>query len=198
MPTKTFLNLPNEKKSHLIESALKEFTHHTLMDASINKIIQDAKIPRGSFYQYFENKEDLYFYTFATVKESIAEGVYKTIQKTDDLSSTFLKIYDFLYHYIVDSNSEEYYKNVMITFHKLETVPNKEEPIFDTFMRQELKDKLALSEEDANNILDILSFALGRAIIHSLKDKHAQPDIRKRFISLLEIFKYGYIRGGDK
>ena len=52
MPTKTFLNLHKEKQDVLLKAAFEEFKLHPLSDASINKIIQEAHIPRGSFYQY--------------------------------------------------------------------------------------------------------------------------------------------------
>ena len=62
MPTGTFFRLPEEKRMRLMESAWEEFTHISYADVSINKIIQAAGIPRGSFYQYFDGKEDLFFY----------------------------------------------------------------------------------------------------------------------------------------
>ena len=58
MPKSTFYNLNNEKREK-IEKALKnEFTRNTFEKASISNIIEEAQIPRGSFYQYFEDKED--------------------------------------------------------------------------------------------------------------------------------------------
>ena len=62
MPKQTFFNLPEEKRQHLIEAAKKEFSQVPLMKASVANIIKMAGIPRGSFYQYFENIEDLYSY----------------------------------------------------------------------------------------------------------------------------------------
>ncbi len=62
MPTKTFFNLPGEKRQNLIDAGLREFARASLADASIANIIKDACIPRGSFYQYFEDKADLFFY----------------------------------------------------------------------------------------------------------------------------------------
>ena len=62
MPTQTFFRLPAEKRERLTEAAWKEFTSVSFIDASINRIVRDAQIPRGSFYQYFEDKEDLFFY----------------------------------------------------------------------------------------------------------------------------------------
>lgn len=62
MPTKTFFNLPEEKRERLLAAAGAEFTRQPYGDVSINRIIRGADIPRGSFYQYFEDKLDLFRY----------------------------------------------------------------------------------------------------------------------------------------
>ena len=59
MPTNTFFHLPEEKQQRLLDAAQIEFSRHSLQEASIANIVKLAEIPRGSFYQYFENKEDL-------------------------------------------------------------------------------------------------------------------------------------------
>lgn len=60
MPKQTFFNLPEDKKTLIIEAAVNEFYEKGFEKASIAKVIEGAKIPRGSFYQYFEDKNDLY------------------------------------------------------------------------------------------------------------------------------------------
>ena len=50
MPSERFLHLPEEKKMRIIKAALKEFARVSYDEISINRIIQDAGIPRGSFY----------------------------------------------------------------------------------------------------------------------------------------------------
>jgi AcrR family transcriptional regulator len=62
MPTKTFLNLPKEKRIRILRAAKKEFSRVPLDKAVIANIVKAAKIPRGSFYQYFENVDDLFIY----------------------------------------------------------------------------------------------------------------------------------------
>lgn len=62
MPKSTFYNLSDEKKSRILDAALGEFSVRTFSQASLNQIIKNADIPKGSFYQYFDNKEDLYLY----------------------------------------------------------------------------------------------------------------------------------------
>ncbi|KLU60501.1 HTH-type transcriptional regulator MtrR [Peptococcaceae bacterium CEB3] len=62
MPKNTFYNLSDEKKGRIFDAALEEFSVRTFDQASLNQIIKNAGIPKGSFYQYFENKEDIYLY----------------------------------------------------------------------------------------------------------------------------------------
>ena len=59
MPKETFLKLPEEKKHKIIKAAKKEFERVPFEQTSIKNIANDAEIARGSFYQYFEIKEDL-------------------------------------------------------------------------------------------------------------------------------------------
>jgi TetR/AcrR family transcriptional regulator len=49
-----------ERKEELLEAALDEFTRNSFEEASLNTIIQQAGISKGSFYYHFKNKEDLY------------------------------------------------------------------------------------------------------------------------------------------
>ena len=59
MPTERFLRLPKEKIEAILIAAAKEFMRVPLEEASINRIVHDADISRGSFYTYFEDKQDL-------------------------------------------------------------------------------------------------------------------------------------------
>lgn len=60
LPTQTFFNLPQEKRNRIINAAIEEFATNSFDQSSIAHIIENAGIPRGSFYQYFENLKDLY------------------------------------------------------------------------------------------------------------------------------------------
>ncbi|MCP4361305.1 MAG: TetR/AcrR family transcriptional regulator [Chloroflexi bacterium] len=62
MPKQTFYNLPDDKRETLITIALDEFATHDYKNASISQIVAKAGIAKGSFYQYFQNKADLYRY----------------------------------------------------------------------------------------------------------------------------------------
>ncbi len=60
MPKATFFNLPEEKRKLLFDLAVEEFADNDYESASISRIVAKAGIAKGSFYQYFADKLDLY------------------------------------------------------------------------------------------------------------------------------------------
>lgn len=102
MPTKTFFNLPVIKQKNIIECAKKEFSNVLFKDASINNIIKASKISRGSFYMYFESKEDLYFYILKEYQEKLKGIIENSLIETSgdvilSLKNIFKSIIDFKY-----------------------------------------------------------------------------------------------------
>jgi AcrR family transcriptional regulator len=67
MPKGTFLNLDETKRKRVFDAAVDEFSQRRFSEASINQIVKNAGISRGSFYQYFKNKEDLYLYVLKQI-----------------------------------------------------------------------------------------------------------------------------------
>ena len=64
MPSERFLKLSEEKQKRIVEAAVNEFARVPFESVSINQIIREAGISRGSFYTYFEDKRDLLGYVF--------------------------------------------------------------------------------------------------------------------------------------
>ncbi len=51
-------------KNELLEAAIDEFSMKSYENASLNKIIKNAGISKGTFYYYFQDKKGLYMYLF--------------------------------------------------------------------------------------------------------------------------------------
>jgi AcrR family transcriptional regulator len=79
MPKPTFFNLEEPKKERIISIALDEFSNRPYKVASISRIVRKAEIAKGSFYQYFEDKKDLYRYLLTL-------GVEEKLNVLKDLS----------------------------------------------------------------------------------------------------------------
>ena len=63
-----FLNVKKEKsfekREELINAALIEFGDKGYDNASLNNILKEAGISKGTFYYHFKNKEELYVYLY--------------------------------------------------------------------------------------------------------------------------------------
>ena len=62
MPKQTFYNLPEDKQRLIEQVAIDEFAEYGFEGASISKMVSVAGIAKGSFYQYFEDKHDLFMH----------------------------------------------------------------------------------------------------------------------------------------
>lgn len=60
MPQPTFFRLPDERRQRLVDEAVVEFAERSYHEASLSEIARRSRIPKGSFYQYFDGKLDLY------------------------------------------------------------------------------------------------------------------------------------------
>lgn len=74
MPSKTFFHLPAEKRERLLLAAEEEFARVPYAEASINRMIRAAGIPRGSFYMYFRDKEELFHYLLKRYQDGCSSG----------------------------------------------------------------------------------------------------------------------------
>ncbi|MDU0894935.1 MAG: TetR/AcrR family transcriptional regulator [Anaerococcus sp.] len=62
MPKATFYNLDEEKKQNITNVLISEFSQKPYSEVNVKTIVERLGIARGSFYQYFNNLEDSYFY----------------------------------------------------------------------------------------------------------------------------------------
>lgn len=83
MPKATFWNLPEEKKKIIEETAVSEFAAFGYDKASINRIVERCKIAKGSFYQYFDDKKDLFLYLVKVVSEKKIKYMSPVLKNPD-------------------------------------------------------------------------------------------------------------------
>lgn len=198
MPTKTFLNLPEDKKETLLQAARKEFAMHPFLEASINRIILEAKIPRGSFYQYFSDKEDLYFYVFEQNKDQLMQGILPLLDTTT-ISDFFLKVFDYLMDYFTFWKMEEYYKNVFISIRQLDPSHVKKPEVITDALKKKVMERLTVEEEVKEELYEMLLALLYKNVISVLKEKKEKEQVRYRYRKLLRIIENGLDKeGGEK
>jgi AcrR family transcriptional regulator len=73
MPKQTFFNLPQEKRETIFNAAVEEFAAYGLENASTNRIVKNSGIAKGSFYQYFEDKQDVFMHMLDVIEQKERE-----------------------------------------------------------------------------------------------------------------------------
>lgn len=121
MPKQTFFNLPIDKQDKLINSATEEFSRAPLHEASISNIVKHAGIARGSFYQYFEDKDDIFFFILDKYAKQNDEMFISLLKENDgDLFDSLIEMYQEMLQAFQNPDSLVFIKNVFLNMnHKM-------------------------------------------------------------------------------
>lgn len=82
MPKERFFHLTDSKKQRITQAIFAEFSRVPFDQISINKIVQTADIPRGSFYQYFEDKMDLLCFILQDFRKEMDQILRDELKRT--------------------------------------------------------------------------------------------------------------------
>lgn len=88
MPKQTFFNLQQEKQEKILRSAIGEFISKGYENGNVGDIAKKAGVAKGSMYQYFEDKKELFLYTVQWATDVLVKKYYKLI-KPEKSSSIF-------------------------------------------------------------------------------------------------------------
>lgn len=166
MPRKTFFNLDPNKQNTLINALEIEFSRVSLHDASIANIVKEAGIPRGSFYQYFEDKEDAFLYVLQRYAKKNQDNFKTELKQSEgDLFVAFLAMFQLSIKEFQNSNNRQFFRNAFLNMnHKVEEVFTRNQSDVQTNkMLLEVRtlvnmDKLNITTEDEFiNVMHILS-----------------------------------------
>lgn len=114
MPSTTFYNLPEEKREKLLSAARAEFARVPYAQASINKMIQAADIPRGSFYMYFRDKEELFLYLMGEWGKRLSAVLEELLERRQgDIFAAVLDLFDRVQAEYRDPEKKERYQHIM-------------------------------------------------------------------------------------
>jgi len=81
-----------ERKQEVINAALKEFSEKGYKGASLNNILKNAEISKGTFYYHFKSKEDLYFFLIEILIDEKKEFMKDRI-KPEDFNKDIFSIF---------------------------------------------------------------------------------------------------------
>ena len=202
MPKQTFFNLPEEKRERLIHAAIEEFAGNPFQKAVIDNITKKAGISKGSFYQYFENKEDIYRYLFESISIDKTRHLHLLLREMNHIKfSTFIRRFyeagvDFEY---TQEEYEAFHKRFLLNCSKelrdeiLETLTPQSNQLFETVLsfykeNGELKEDLDISFT-AEMLTALTMFISTRTMAGNALDRKAE--VTNAIEGLLRIIETG-------
>lgn len=206
MPKETFFNLPYDKRNLIILAAIEEFSKSNYKTSSINQICKKANIAKGSFYQYFTNKLDLYVYIMTlAIKEKIKffssiASEFNDLTLLEQIRLLFIKGIEFSKKYPqYAALGEQFSKEDDIS---VKSVVIKEgEKLSESLFMQMIENAKIKGELD--NSVDSLALSLLLQSLYSAANKYMQDkfgntsyednviEVNKFIDSLLNIIFYG-------
>ena len=173
-------------------------------NVSIKNIVEEADIARGSFYQYFESKEDLLIYILKENSEELNNKLRNKVKETNgNIFELYIFLYDSMIEEFTDNSDQELFRQIFIN------LKSSDENVFDLVKKTKPQDiieyyeqidktKLNIrSHEDLVVICDMLNAITRRAVIKNFKDK-SKEDCRKMFLKEIEYLKYGIEKKEEK
>lgn len=159
MPKDTFYNLPDKKKERIETVAIDEFSSKGYDQATISSIVKKAKIAKGSFYQYFDNKEDLFKHILDLIGKEKIEFMSPILKNPDE--HDFLTLIKEVYLSAVRFGANR----PKLLFIASELNNNKSHPIYKDFVEKGKKQAIAIYS-------DLIKLGIERGELRKTIDVH--------------------------
>ena len=201
-----------DRKNQLLEAALDEFTGKEYKDASLNSIIKNAGISKGTFYYHFKDKEALYLYLLETTVEAKMKFLSKRMEESSydetkmdlferlaiharlgyEFAKEYPKYYRFGYRFINEKGNKVFGAGMKL-------LGSSAEKIFDEMIR-----KAAENHEFRDDVsTEFISKVIKYLMLHYYEIFHPEEDLElkgalQEIDDLILFFKRGFGREEGK
>ena len=205
MPSERFYRLSEEKQSLIWKASMKEFIAVPYEKVSINKIIRDAGISRGSFYTYFEDKRDLLSFLLKDTTKKWREFCLEGLDKSNgDIFLMMESLLDYALQFCKNNDLFSLHKNLIIypddalmecisEGADIETAVGEE--FFGKIDRSKLRDS---SMRGVILLMKLCFTAMIAGIAEYHKNPHKEEIIKREYKNALSIFRNGAYTDSEK
>lgn len=155
------------KRQTIIQAAIDVFGRQSFQNSSISEIAQKANIAEGSIYQYFKNKEDLFF---SIPLEKSNEFCKQLELHLDGIEGALNKIRKFIWYYLYFFKTNPEYGRILM----LEMRVSK------SFVRTKTYEAI---KQSATRLLEIIDEGQKEGVIRDDVDRYAA---RQLILGVLE------------
>ncbi len=193
MPTTTYFNLSSQKRQRIEDAVKKEFARVPLIDMSVKNIVNDASIARGSFYQYFETREDLINYMLGKEFDKESENFLKILQESN--KDIFKATYEYLVQ-ILDKqkNNSSYYINIFQYLNETKIQPLKMIDIDNISEYVNFKLLRISSKEEIYAAVRVIATLTFSKKMEILNGNISKEEGLKQYAQELEVIKRGIVK----
>jgi AcrR family transcriptional regulator len=169
----------NDKETRLLDNAFKLFTKKGVNDTSIQEIVDNAEVAKGTFYLYFKDKYEIRDVLIAKKSKKLFNNAVNALKKTDikDLPEQVI----FIVNHVIDTLT----KNPLLlkfisknlswgiynqTVQKIyETTGKEENGILDLFLKGTKENNITLKNPDVTlyMIIELVSSTCFNSILYS-------------------------------
>ncbi len=203
MPKKTYFNLSQDKRERIFNAGVLEFSYHEFNDASVNTIVRMSNISKGSFYQYFEDKSDFYWYiVMHIIVGHVGEYEEQLKKNKGDLFITE----EHLFNRMLDVFDDPKYKNVIKNVYKssymevVQRISSKGSIIYinmyDILMSFGFKGYNIKSKDDFIVVFDMLRNITNNTILKMIIDDLGKSETKELYIKQLLVLEKGILKRG--
>jgi AcrR family transcriptional regulator len=202
LPTETFLNLSKDKKNKILEAIKNEFARVPFEKVSINKIVQDADISRGSIYMYFQDKKDMLSCVLFSYRDEIMSIIKESFsQNNGDIFAVFSDILKFTTEFGTAKENIDFCINIFSN----QTVQNdillqcesrsQKKKYFDLVKQNVDTEKLNLKKtDDVYDIIDILISVTQKATVDIFLHIEEKNEILEEYKNKITILQRGMLK----
>lgn len=200
MIKQTFHNLSVEKKRRIIKAIIQEIEQKSYEDISINQIVKNAGISRGSFYQYFDDKSDLLSVILYGFTDELSKKCKRYMIECDgDVFKACEMVFDFV---VEASKSKNYSVAFKIVFSFTNTSENflksenhnhcEKKPLLAEIKKYINRDLLFKKDEESiEYTVTILSSVLTRFWFEIFVLSRDYTEVKNELLKIFDLLKSG-------
>lgn len=196
MPTENFYKLDSGKRQKIVDAMKKEFSRVPFHEASVNRIVENAGISKGSFWVYFKSKEEAIEYLIESHLEKERKKSKEIFLKNKgDLFQSYLQIFDYLAKCKVNRVEKDLMANVFKNLIANDEKCLQKEPgeylIKETKNIVDITNLDIIDDDDLIDFMKLLNYAMRINLLDVMTKKVTLEHARNRFLRELEILKKG-------
>ena len=203
MPKQTYFNLPKDKKDRIFNAGVLEFSYHEVNEASVNTIVRIANISKGSFYQYFNDKSDFYWFIVTKITNKQI-GEYSDLLKKFD--GDLFQAEEQLFTKMLDLLDDNRYRNIMKNVYRTSYFDLRARlsdrastvyiDMYDLLMKYGFKRYAMKTKDEFIIVFDMIRNITNNTIMTMIADGLGKNQTKKLYRNQMDVLSKGILKRG--